>query len=131
MRPSSIKSPAPNPESLINSSPRNAHAIQLWWIQLIHNWRSEDRLKSLDHALMTQREVQIQTFRRRKTRVLRIDILGWKFKDWEKQIPEIFALLAGPSWFLKRTLKLIFCFKYEFVLFSAHFNYILLDKIIV
>ena len=43
---------------------------------------------------------------------------GWRAKGWENKylnILEIFAVRAGPSKFLIRSLRLIICYKYQLV----------------
>ena len=122
MRSLSIKSPAPKEQRPISSFPRDVPAVQLWWTQSIHSWRQENELKSLDHALMTQQYLTWSAnpnfCRRRKARVLRAKILGWEPKGEKSKYPnilEIFALRAGSSWFLIRSLKSISRYKYQLV----------------
>ena len=114
MRLPSIKSPAPKEESPISSSPRDVPVAQLWWTQPIHSWRWEDGLKPLDNALMTQqylaRRSNSNFCRRWKTSVLKVEGPN-KYPN----VFEIFALQAGPSWFLIRSLRLIIRYKYQLV----------------
>ena len=65
--------------------------------------------------------------RKRKTRVLRVEIMGWGSRAEKNKYPnilEIFGLRAGPGWFLIRSLKLIFrCKNTNLFSISARSNY--------
>ena len=84
------------------------------------------RIQILDKSLMTQQNLKWNAnsnfWRRRKNRVLRVEILGWGSRDERSKYPnilEIFALHTGPSWLLIRTL-LIFRYRYQlFFIFST------------
>ena len=69
-----------------------------------------------------KRSVNSNLCRRRKTRMLRVEILGWGARAERNKYPnilEIFALHTGPSWLLIRTL-LIFRYRYQlFFIFST------------
>ena len=128
IRPRSRKSPAPTEESHISSSTRNAPAVWIWWTLPIHDWRYEDGLKPPDHAQMTQQYLTWSVnsnFCRRKTRLLRVEILGWGPRAERNKYPnvlEIFALHTGPSWLLIRILKLIFRYKYKLLFIFSTFE---------
>ena len=71
--------------------------------------------------------------RRRKTRVLGVEILASGTRAEKNKYPnilEIPLLQARPRWLLIRSLKLIFRYKDQVVSSSARSNYISLDKIV-
>ena len=129
MRPRSMKSPAPKEGQPISSFPRDVHVVQLWWTEPIYTCRYNDGLKSLDHTLMTEQylrwSVNSNCCSRRKTRLLRVEILSWgpwTEKNKYPNILEVFALRAGPSWFLIRSLRLISLYKYQLVFIFRTFE---------